>query len=249
MPLARYKLLVAPSFNVISEALAAKLVAYVRQGGHLLLGPRSGMKDEYNSLNTQGQPGPLVEALGGRVEQYYALEQPIKIANSGAVDSVGGMADTWAEELSTSSPDTAVQLRYGTGNGWLEGKPAMITRTVGKGSITYLGTLPDATLMRVIMIRAASEAQVYLFYRTSFQRVLNYVFAQAPAIVSLSSSTTAPLQPTSLLPAAIAVSCPSRSSLLPSSRLTCRPRRSPFPRRVLRFLYRSKTNDHPPPFS
>ena len=162
MPLAQYKLLVAPSLNVLSADLAAKLLAYVQQGGHLLLGPRSGMKDEYNSLNRQRQPGPLVEALGGRVEQYYALDQPIKIANGGAVDASGATTDTWAEELSTSSPATAVELRYGAGNGWLEGKPAMITRTVGKGSITYLGTLPDATLMRAIMTRAASEAKVSL---------------------------------------------------------------------------------------
>jgi beta-galactosidase len=163
-PLSQYKLLVAPSLNVLSADLAAKLLAYVQQGGHLLLGPRSGMKDEYNSLNRQRQPGPLVEALGGRVEQYYALDQPIKIANSGGVNAVDATADTWAEELSTSSPDTIVELLYGAGNGWLEGKPAMITRTVEKGSITYLGTLPDATLMRSIMTHAVTEAQVSLAY-------------------------------------------------------------------------------------
>ncbi len=50
------------------------LLAYVQQGGHLVLGPRSGMKDEHNSLNVERQPGPLVAPLGGRVEQYYALD-------------------------------------------------------------------------------------------------------------------------------------------------------------------------------
>ena len=77
--LSGYKLLVAPSLNVIDDALAQKLIAYVKQGGHLLLGPRSGMKDEYNSLNPQRQPGPLVQALGGRVEQYYALDKPVAV--------------------------------------------------------------------------------------------------------------------------------------------------------------------------
>ena len=51
-PLNSYKLLVAPSLNVISADLAAKLLEYVRQGGTLLLGPRAGMKDEFNSLRS-----------------------------------------------------------------------------------------------------------------------------------------------------------------------------------------------------
>jgi beta-galactosidase len=149
-----YKFLVAPSLNVIDDSLAAKLLAYVQQGGHLLLGPRSGMKDEFNSLNPQRQPGPLVPALGGRVEQYYALDSPVKIAGTSS------SADIWAELLSTSSPETTIDFRYGSGNGWLEGKPAMITRPVGKGSITYLGTLPDQALMRELLARSAKDAGI-----------------------------------------------------------------------------------------
>jgi beta-galactosidase len=154
-PLSDYKLLVAPSLNVIPQALADKLIAHVQQGGHLLLGPRSGMKDEYNSLNPQRQPGPLVGMLGGRVEQYYALDAPVKM-------EAGGTADIWAEQLSASSPDTRVDLRYGAGNGWLEGKPAMVSRGVGKGSISYLGTLPADAVMRDLLVRAVKDAHVSL---------------------------------------------------------------------------------------
>jgi len=137
--------------NVISNDLAAKLLAYVQQGGHLLLGPRSGMKNEFDALQPERQPGPLVEALGGRVEQYYALDQPLAIRGSG-----DATADIWAEQLSTSG--AAVLLTYGAGNGWLEGKPAMITRDVGKGSIAYLGTLPDAVTLRNLLTREALQA-------------------------------------------------------------------------------------------
>jgi beta-galactosidase len=151
-PLDGYKLLVAPSLNVIPQSLANKLLAYIQQGGHLLLGPRSGMKDGFDSLNPQRQPGPLAAALGGRVEQYYALDEPVKLAGTGAAASI------WAELLSTSAPDTTIDLRYGAGNGWLEGKPAMISRTVGEGSITYLGTLPDEAALRELLKTAATSA-------------------------------------------------------------------------------------------
>jgi len=70
------------------------------------------------------------------------------------------MASIWAEQLSTASSDTKVDLRYGKSNGWLDGKPAMITRAVGKGSITYLGTIPDSALMRSIMQSVATSLGV-----------------------------------------------------------------------------------------
>jgi beta-galactosidase len=81
-PLTQYKLVVAPSLNVIPKDLADHLLDYVRNGGHLVLGPRSAMKDETNALLPQRQPGYLVDALGGRVEQYYALERDFPVAGA-----------------------------------------------------------------------------------------------------------------------------------------------------------------------
>ena len=48
-------------------------------GGHLVLGQRSAMKDDDNALWPQRQPGPLVDLLGGRVEQYYALVDTVPV--------------------------------------------------------------------------------------------------------------------------------------------------------------------------
>src|SRR6185312_4496283 len=55
----------------------------------------------------------------------------------------------WAEQLSTSSPDTKVLMRYGKSNGWLDGQPAAITRKVGNGQITYIGAwMDDAAMLK-----------------------------------------------------------------------------------------------------
>ncbi len=142
-PLNQYKLLVAPALNVLSKQTAALLIAYVRQGGNLLLGPRSGMKNEYDGLNTELQPGPLVDLLGGRVEQFYALASDVPV--SGEMGS--GTAKVWAEQLSIRNPETRALLTYGPSNGWLDNQPAAITRKVGKGSITYLGAWLDESLL------------------------------------------------------------------------------------------------------
>jgi beta-galactosidase len=151
-PLARYRLVVAPSLNIITDEMAKRLTDYVQGGGHLILGPRSGMKDEYNRLDTVRQPGPLATLLGGQVEQYYALDEEISVGS--------GKASIWAELLSTSAPDTQVLLRYGKANGWLDGKPAVISRKVGKGRITYVGALVDDAVMKGLMDTALGDAGV-----------------------------------------------------------------------------------------
>jgi beta-galactosidase len=154
-PLSSYRLVVAPSLNVISEALVAKLLAYVEQGGNLLLGPRSGMKDEFNALNIQRQPGPLAEALSAKVEQYYALESSVALtpdAGPHFFNAPSGKGDIWAESLDVMAHEEnasgpGIRLTYRDPGGWLDGKPAMITQYIGKGTISYLGTIPDQALL------------------------------------------------------------------------------------------------------
>jgi beta-galactosidase len=141
--LSQYKLVVAPGLNVLSDAAAKNLISYVQGGGHLVLGQRTGMKDDDNSLQTERQPGPLVNMLGGRVEQHYALTQPVAVEGNWGT----GESQLWAELLSTKDSDTEVLMRYGKSNGWLDGQPAAITRKVGKGRITYIGAWLDSKTM------------------------------------------------------------------------------------------------------
>ena len=142
-PLDGYKLVAAPSLNVLPKELADHLLEYVRNGGHLVLGPRSGMKDEFNALQPQRQPGFLVDALGARVEQYYALEKDVPLAGAWGA----GEASIWAEQMKSQAPGEEVLLKYGKSNGWLDDQPAVITRAYGKGRITYVGAVLDDKLM------------------------------------------------------------------------------------------------------
>lgn len=137
-PLGSYKVVIAPGLNLVSQAEAEHLLDYVEKGGHLVLGARSGMKDEYSALQTVRQPGQLLaEALGAQVEQYYVLDKPVAVTG----EFGSGEATIWAEYMKTEAPDVRILARYGKSNGWLDDQPAVVTRTVGKGQITYIGTL------------------------------------------------------------------------------------------------------------
>jgi beta-galactosidase len=155
-PLENYALVVAPALNVLSSAQAEHLADYVRRGGHLVLGPRSGMKDPYNALWPQRQPGPLVQLLGGRVEQFYALDQPVAVTG----ETGAGQATTWAEALEPLAPDTHVGMTYGASASWLDSKPALLTRQIGKGTITYLGAWLEPALMSKFAAKLLTDAGI-----------------------------------------------------------------------------------------
>ena len=153
-PLSRYRLVVAPALNVLTPEAAKNLEAYVRSGGHLVLTQRSAMKDEDNSLYPQRQPGPLADLLGARVEQWYALDKSVSIDGEWG----SGENHVWAEQLSVSSPETKTLMRYGKINGWLDGQPAAVTRSVGKGSITYIGAGLEGATMKAAAAWMMREA-------------------------------------------------------------------------------------------
>jgi beta-galactosidase len=146
-PLDGYKLVVAPGLAVLTDEAAKNLIAYVQTGGHLVLGQRTAIKNGDNGLQPERGPGPLAALLGGRVEQFYAIDD--KPEDTVPVTGKWGatISKIWAEQLSTSAPDTEVLMRYGKSNGWLDGQPAAITRKVGKGRITYIGAWMDEKTM------------------------------------------------------------------------------------------------------
>lgn len=156
-PLANYKLVVAPELNVLPDATAQKLADYVKQGGHLVLGPRSGQKDEFNALHTSRQPGKILgDLLGGQVEQYYALLDPVPVTG----DAGTGEASIWAERMQSVAPDTVAFMEYGKSNGWLDGRPAILTRQVGRGRISYVGAWVDDTTMDLLVREALTDAGI-----------------------------------------------------------------------------------------
>jgi beta-galactosidase len=164
-PLGGYKLVVAPALNVITPEIAKNLIAYVQQGGHLVFGQRSAMKDEDNALQTERQPGPFAALLGGRVEQFYALDTTVPVEGTWGSQST----KIWAEQLGLlpqagSDPATQVLMRYGKSNGWLDGQPAAITRAVGKGSITYIGAALTGDTLNAAVGRMMKDSNVHPEY-------------------------------------------------------------------------------------
>jgi beta-galactosidase len=137
-----YQLVIAPCLHLLEPNVAEQLEHYVRNGGHLLLGPRSGVKDSDNAFSGR-PPGSLSEWVGAEVQEFYALPEPVTLNTLWGV----GQSLIWAERLEVKTADVEILATYGVGNGWLEGRTALVSRALGKGRVTLNGTWLRPSLM------------------------------------------------------------------------------------------------------
>jgi beta-galactosidase len=155
--LRKYRLVIAPHLHILTPAIVQNLARFIETGGHLVLGPRSGFKDEHNALLPSRQPGADLSALlCAQVAEFYALEADVPVA--GRLGE--GACRIWAEYLAPGTDDVEILLRYGKSNGWLDGQPAAVTRRSGAGRITYIGAWLDDALSLATVRWACEQAQV-----------------------------------------------------------------------------------------
>ena len=155
--LAGYPLVIAPALLIQNQAMIDTLKEYVSQGGHLVLTARCGMKDEYNALLPQRQPGGLAEIAGVEVEEFYALQDPVPVLGN----SFKGHSNLWAERLAqTGQKNVRVIARYGKSNGWLDDQIAISVNTFGKGLVYYVGAYLDEPAQQILFKRLLETANV-----------------------------------------------------------------------------------------
>jgi beta-galactosidase len=152
-----YRLVIAPALLFQNQGMVEALKKYVFQGGHLVLTIRCGMKDGYNALLPQRQPGGLAEMSGVEVEEYYALQEPVPVIGNW----FSGQSDLWAERLILIGEKTAhVVARYGKSNGWLNNRIAMTVNSYGKGLVYYVGAYLDRPTQQVFFKRVLKTANI-----------------------------------------------------------------------------------------
>ena len=152
--LARYKLVVAPNLFLLSGDKAAKLLDYAQGGGHLVIGARSGTKDEQSTLTRGGQLAPIAAAIGMRIDMSYPPGAPIALAGPLGTAT----ARIWAERVVPDGPAFETLYRYGAADGWLDGAAAVVSRRIGKGRITYVGAWLDEPALNRLIAWAAEQA-------------------------------------------------------------------------------------------
>lgn len=148
--LSRYKLVISPSHNIASEEHAAALDAYVRGGGHVVLGVRSGFKTPSNLVTPLPLPGLLRDLAGVTVREWRSLPPHAALPLNSQIGEIGE-ARIWVEAL---DPMDGTQSLIGFG---ADRHSAATRRKVGSGSVSYVGWYPTHQQAQTLIRHLAQE--------------------------------------------------------------------------------------------
>jgi beta-galactosidase len=132
--LAPYKFVVAPAYQLVDGGLIGKWTAYAENGGNLVLTARTAQKDRRGHLWEAMWAEPIHALIGAKIPRYDLL--PGDITGHVTAGEVRYGWGSWGEILDPQG-GTTVLARYA--DQFYAGKPAAVTRKLGKGTVTYIG--------------------------------------------------------------------------------------------------------------
>jgi beta-galactosidase len=148
-----HPILVAAGLYIASDEHLDWLLAYAREGGHLIIGPRTGYADPLARARPEPAPARLREAAGVEYDEYSNLDGAVPVQAMPAPDGAplvldaAAAATRWIDGLVATTADVVVRYDNRHFGRW----PAVTTRDYGAGRITTVGTVPDARLARDLL--------------------------------------------------------------------------------------------------
>ncbi|MEV5414232.1 beta-galactosidase [Thermopolyspora sp. NPDC052614] len=154
--LSGYALILAPTLHLTTDATAARLTAYVENGGHLLVTYFSGIVDENDHVRLGGYPGAFRTVLGVRAEEFFPLPPGATVPVHPVAPAPRWTASVWTELLSTTTADAVAHYADGP----LAGVPAVTVNDHGAGRAWYVATQLDAAATAALLARVVGDAGV-----------------------------------------------------------------------------------------
>lgn len=154
----RYKIIFTPFQLLMDEQLAAKMKAYVAQGGTLIMSAHSGVKDRDNAMTDQTIPiMGLKELFGVEVDSYHAYQPPSRGKNSiKFTDGAEIPVNVFAEHLKTGNAKVIAAWE----RDFMHGIPAATENRYGGGKAVYYGSFFNLDSARYLLARYAKECNL-----------------------------------------------------------------------------------------
>jgi beta-galactosidase len=141
--LSAYKLVFAPALHVLTQEAAANLTGFVEKGGVLVATPRTGVKEENNTVVNMPLPGLLADLFGVTVDDYDSLPegagQPLQFTPTVTGEPA---AKAWCDILAPGKAEVVASYTQD----YYAGKPAITLNKTGNGKAIYVGTFGDDEL-------------------------------------------------------------------------------------------------------
>lgn len=144
--LTAYPVVFYPHPLIMTEARAKLLAAYAEQGGTIVFGARSGLKDVFGRAVQLPQPGLLQSLTGTDVRDFTfasPAEPPVRMDWNGRELPLSVFCDAL-----TPQEGTRVLARYA--NSYMQGEAALTERCCEKGRVLHLGSCFDRETVRAL---------------------------------------------------------------------------------------------------
>lgn len=152
----QYDMLVVPSLYVASDELLQKISDFVKQGGEVVMMPKSGYCDPDNDARATLAPGILREACGLTYQEFSSIDRPeLKTNALGAADNAVGH---WVEFLQLTTAKPLAYIDHPFFGQW----PCIAENSFGKGHLIYCGTVPSFEIIMKLIARAADRKGIAL---------------------------------------------------------------------------------------
>lgn len=134
--LRKYKVLICPHAEIMTEKTSKVLEEYVRRGGCLIIGARTGQKDMHGQCVMKQMPGLLAPLTQSKVKEF-TLIGPDDDAVSMNWDGTEVETGVFNDILTTAGENAKVLASYSTS--YYAGEPALIETQVGEGKVLHFG--------------------------------------------------------------------------------------------------------------
>lgn len=152
-PFDGYAVVLVPNLYIADANQARALTEFAAGGGHVAVGPFSGVVDATEKVHLGGPPGPLRDLLGIEVDEQW----PVSDGSAERVELEGTTyaSSLWGEWIEVCD-GTDIVGHYGSGE--LSGRPAVARRAHGSGAGWYLSAVLEPAGMTAFLRTILTEA-------------------------------------------------------------------------------------------
>ena len=153
-----YKVVIVPAMYILSEATASNLEKFAAAGGIVVFTPRTGVKDESNTVVNMKLPGLVAKMCGIEIEEYISMpvdeDNRVQFGLPELEDEFP--SSVWADVI---EPKGAEVIAWHTQDFYAK-KPAATINHFKKGTVIYLGIMGDSAYYNAIALWISGLAGV-----------------------------------------------------------------------------------------
>lgn len=147
-PLSGYRVVIVPAMYILTEETASNLEKFAAEGGIVVFTPRTGVKDESNTVVNLKLPGLVARMSGIEIEEYISMpidgDNHVRFGHPDLEDEFP--TSIWADVI---EPKEARAVAWHSQDFYAE-KPAATINNFANGKVIYLGIMGDEAYYNAI---------------------------------------------------------------------------------------------------